>query len=259
MPGILLCGIQLNYEVKGQGEPILMLHGWGGCIDSFLPVTNALSQNRCVYSIDFPGHGKTPEPDTAWCVDEYCALTIAFIEQVIKGKCSIIAHSFGGRVAIMLSAKRPQLVDKLVLCDSAGLIPKRSAGYYFKVYRYKLMKKAAKNRIGTSLCKLFGVDVQKKIQNAGSSDYRNLSEKMKKVFVRVVNQDLFGYLKDIKASTLLIWGSEDVDTPLEFGKIMEKEIPDAGLVVFEGAGHFSYLEQFGRFMAVVRHFLGGTN
>ena len=80
---------------------------------------------------------------------------------------------------------------------------------------------------------------------------------MKKVFVRVVNQDLRPYLKGIKAPTLLIWGCEDRDTPLSFAHIMEAEIPDAGLVVFEGAGHFSYLDEFQRFCPIVSVFFGG--
>jgi len=63
----------------------------------------------------------------------------------------------------------------------------------------------------------------------------------------------------MKQSTLLIWGDQDTETPLEFGKEMEKLIPDAGLVIFEGGGHFAYLEQIGRFNRVVSYFLSEVN
>lgn len=230
-----------------------MLHGHGGCIGSFAPVANFLAASYKVVSIDFPGYGKSEEPPVPWSIREYAELTNKIIKQLEIAPCSLIAHSFGGRVAILLAAQYPQNVDKLVLCDSAGLIPKRSASYYVKIYSYKLAKKISKNAFFNSL---FGIE--KRMKNAGSSDYRQLSPMMRATFVRVVNQNLRGHLKHIKAPTLLIWGSEDQDTPLYFAKIMEKEIPDAGLVVFEGAGHFSYLDDLQRFNAILSVFMGGN-
>lgn len=78
---------------------------------------------------------------------------------------------------------------------------------------------------------------------------------MRKTFVKVISQDLRSCLKNIKASTLLVFGENDQDTPLWQGQIMEKEIPDAGLVVFEGDDHFAYLRQWPRFTQVVKAFL----
>ena len=245
-------GVPVNYEIKGQGSPVLLLHGWGGCIGSFAPVAEVFSANYQTVSLDFPGHGLTPEPPEAWSVTEYMEMTAQFIRRMDLGACDIIAHSFGGRVAILLSATYPELVHKLVLCDSAGLIPRRGLKYKLRVARHKLGKKLA--RIGW-IDRL--LHLTERARNAGSADYRALSDSMKKVFVRVVNQDLRPYLKGIKAPTLLIWGSEDRDTPLSFAHIMEAEIPDAGLVVFEGAGHFSYLDEFQRFCPIVSVFFGG--
>ena len=100
-----------------------------------------------------------------------------------------------------------------------------------------------------------GIDVQKRVQNAGSSDYKQLSGVMRQTFVKVVNQDLTPYLKNIRSSSLLVYGAQDTDTPVRFGKIMEKKIPDAGLVVLDNAGHFSYLDQFPRYISIVKVFL----
>jgi len=78
---------------------------------------------------------------------------------------------------------------------------------------------------------------------------------MKKTFVKVINQDLTPLLPDIQASTLLIWGEKDTETPLWMGQKMEQDIPDAGLVIFENDDHFAYLHQWQRFVTVVRAFL----
>ena len=89
----------------------------------------------------------------------------------------------------------------------------------------------------------------------GSADYNALDDEMKKTFVKVVSQDLSPLLPKIQASTLLIWGENDTETPLWMGQKMEQEIKDAGLVIFENDGHFAYLRQWQRFVTVVRAFL----
>ena len=61
-------GVKLYYEKSGSGAPLLLLHGWGGRADSFLPVTRDFSQARTVYAVDFPGHGNSPEPPQPWSV-----------------------------------------------------------------------------------------------------------------------------------------------------------------------------------------------
>jgi pimeloyl-ACP methyl ester carboxylesterase len=79
---------------------------------------------------------------------------------------------------------------------------------------------------------------------------------MRPILVKVVNEDLAGLLPTITSSTLLVWGSDDDAVPLTHARKMESAIPDAGLVVFEGAGHFAYLDDPQRFCRVIRHFLG---
>jgi pimeloyl-ACP methyl ester carboxylesterase len=120
-----------------------------------------------------------------------------------------------------------------------------------------LAKRISRGKAVKRVLLALGVDVDKRVKSAGSADYRALSDEMRRVFVRVVNQDLKMYLPMIKSPSLLIWGENDMDTPVEFARIMEKKIPDAGLVVFPGAGHYSFLDRFGQYITVVRTFFGG--
>lgn len=250
-------GIRTNAQITGAGEPVLLLHGWGAQIESFAPVIFALQKYRRVIALDFPGFGKSGYPDKSWTVADYMEFTAAFLRQIGEKKVDIVCHSFGGRVTIMLAAIYPQLVGKIVFVDAAGIRPRRKPKYYIKIWSYKLTKKIARVNWLAGALKAIGVDVQKRIQSAGSSDYKALPDHMKKTFVNVVNQDLSGYLKDIKSPSLLIWGENDMDTPVLYGRKMEKEIADAGLVVLKNAGHFSYLDQFPQFIAVVNSFFGG--
>jgi len=77
----------------------------------------------------------------------------------------------------------------------------------------------------------------------GSADYAAASPMMRQCLVRVVNEDLSHLLPTITPPTLLVWGENDTATPLADGQRMEKEIPNAGLAVIRGAGHFSFVEQ----------------
>lgn len=239
--------LNIFYKRVGSGYPVLLLHGWGGNADSFFPVLNHLRSRFEVYAVDLPGFGRSSIPPGVWGVEEYADMVYRFLRELKIDKAHIVAHSFGGRVAIVLSALHPEVVDKLVLVNSAGLIPKRSFKYYIKVYSFKLLK-----RIYT----LLGKDLEPLYERYGSKDYKEAGE-LRAIFKRIVNQDLRKYLPMIKAETLLVWGDQDRETPLYFGKVMEREIPNAKLVVFEGAGHFSYLDRLTDFNLLVYKFLEG--
>jgi pimeloyl-ACP methyl ester carboxylesterase len=81
---------------------------------------------------------------------------------------------------------------------------------------------------------------------------------MRQTFVNVVNEDLFPLAAQVKVSTLLFWGDKDEDTPLWMGEKLEQAIPDAGLIVHEGAGHYAYLEKLAETVRVMDYFFKQT-
>lgn len=254
---ITVDGTKINYEQQGEGADILVLHGWGASIQTMRPVIDALAARWRVTAPDFPGFGQSGPPPGHFGVPEYAGLVCRFLRQLGIQKTHIVCHSFGARVTIMLAAAHPEMVDKIVFTGAAGLRKRRTAGYWLRVYGYKAAKRISRGRVIRRLLKPLGIDVDARVKNAGSQDYRALDESMKKVFVRVVNLTLEGFLKDIQSPSLLIWGENDQDTPLCFGRTMEKLIPDAGLVVLGGAGHYAFLECFPRFIRIVITFFGG--
>jgi len=254
-------GQNLHYERQGAGKPLLLLHGWGGQIESWLPLVRDFSGEREVIALDFPGFGRSPEPKTPWSVTEYMELTAAFLRQLDIIGVDIVAHSFGGRVAILLAATYPELAGKLVLTGAAGLIASPNRKRKARTTLYKALKGAVESAPARVLCGEKRVEAFREalIQKFGSADYRALSPTMRPTFNRIIHQDLRPYLPKIQSPALLVWGARDEQTPLWMGQIMEKEIPDAGLVVFEGAGHFAYLDRYADFRAIVRKFLEESN
>ena len=247
--------IDLFYKVIGQGPPVLMLHGWGGCADSFAPVSQRLANLFTVYAIDFPGHGQSSWPKEPWHVQDYADVVRRFMREMGLEGCYVVAHSFGCRVVLKLASQEPALFKKIVFTGGAGIRPKRDFAYYRRIYAYKFAKHMAEHRFGVWLYKLFGVDVKAKVENAGSEEYKALPEHMRHTFSNIVNEDLTPCLEKIKAPTLLLWGTEDTATPLWMGELMEEKIPDAGLIKLEGGSHFAYLEHLEQFLTVVIYFL----
>lgn len=242
-------GLKIYYEVAGSGKPIVLLHGWGGQVESFKPVFAHLAKTYKVCALDLPGFGRSEMPPESWNVGSYTLFLTSFLESVGIDKASIVAHSFGGRIAIMLAATFPEKVEKLILVDSAG-IRLKGIKYYRRVFLAKT---------GRFLFHLFGKKGEKAKQIlyrfAGSKDYLEAG-KMRGTLVKVVSEDLRSILPKIVAPTLLVWGEHDTETPLVHGKIMQKAIKDSGLVVLKKAGHFSYLDQFSQFCLILSNFLG---
>lgn len=254
-----ISGCNLYYEQYGQrndaSPELLFLHGWGCDSSIFSFIASDFARSTRVTLLDFPGHGKSGEPSEAWGVPEYAMQLKAFLDQMAIDKVSIVAHSFGGRVAIYLASQYPEYVGKLLMTGAAGIKKPASESQQKRTKRFKRYQALWENVKKIGPLRGAAEAAQAKLRNRyGSPDYVKLNENMRKTFVKVISQDLLPMLSGIRAPTLLIWGSDDTETPLWMGQTMESEIPDAGLVVFEGASHFAFLEQWQRFLLIARQF-----
>lgn len=247
--------IPVNYIDEGCGDVILLLHGWGSNITLFEGIIKTLSPRHRVIAPDMPGFGKTPEPPKAWCVDDYVDFVMKFMESLKLTEVSILVHSFGGRVLFKMNAreKLPYTIRKVVLIDSAGIMPKKTWRQKASLRLYKAARCIMSTKVLHFLYPDAVEDMRKK---RGSADYNNATPTMRATLVKVVNEDLEPLIPLIKCPTLLIWGDADTATPIADAKTMERLIEDAGLVVCEGAGHYSFLEQSAKVHGALQSFLG---
>jgi pimeloyl-ACP methyl ester carboxylesterase len=204
---------------------------------------------------DFPGFGSTPPPSTAWSVNDYAVWVVHVLDSLNISQAHVIGHSHGGRVAIKLASEWPERVAKLVLADSAGIRPKHTLKYWVQVRTFKTLRWLSRVAIVPPPLRAW---TSSRVEQRGSPDYQQAAGTVRASLVRVVNEDLRDLLPHIQAPTLLVWGENDEDTPLADGQLMEKLIPDAGLVVLKEAGHYAYLEQSAYFCRIVETFFRGT-
>lgn len=251
---IEVCGTKIVYDVTGSGKPLILMHGWGCNSSTVSGIAAVAAQTHTVYNLDLPGHGQSPEPKEVWGVEEYTAAIEELVTRLGLENPVIIGHSFGGRIGILYASRNK--VDKLILVDAAGVKPRRSLKYYYKVYTFKAIKNILNIFLGKEKAKPIIENFRAK---RGSADYAAASPMMKQILSKSVNQDLRSYMPNISAPTLLIWGENDTATPMRDARIMERLIPNAGLVSFAGCGHYSFLDNSARFASVLRSFLKSTN
>ena len=251
-------GRKIQYIDEGAGPVVLLLHGWAAPAETYRLIINHLSAYCRVVAPNMPGCGGSEEPPAAWCVDDYADFTLRFAAQLGIDEAVLMGHSYGGRIIIKLLSRPdcPLQVKKAVLIDAAGIKPKHGPDYYARVYTYKAGKFLLQL---PGIRALFPNALERLRSKHGSADYRNASPVMRETMVRSIQEDLTPLLPRIRASTLLIWGEKDTATPLADGRLMEARIPDAGLVVLAGAGHFSFADQWGQCSRVLDAFLKSTH
>lgn len=233
-------GVFVNYTDVGSGEAVVLLHGWGQNIQMMEPIGNNLVNKRVVI-IDLPGHGKSEEPKEAWTVYDYASCIHTLLTNLKIDEPILIGHSFGGKISLVYASKYKTKKVIGLACPFKKQIVKLS----FKTKALKFAKKIP------VLNKLEGFAKK----HIGSTDYKNASEMMRKVLVKHINTDISDEVTKIKCPSLLIWGTMDAAVSLEDGKQLEKLIPNAGLVIYDGCTHYAYLERLNQTINVLRSFI----
>ena len=253
---ISIDGYDISYKISGpeDAEILVVLQGWGTEMGLYDSVAAAVSDKYRVIQFDLPGFGASDEPREPWNVDAYADFFCSFMEALGIKKAVLLGHSYGGRVIIKLAAREsiPFEIEKIVLVDSAGVMPERSASQKFKVRMYKIKRTFLTSKPVHSM---FPEVIDYWMSKQGSEDYRNASPMMKKCLVMAVNEDLQHLMPSVKQEVLLVWGDLDMDTPISDAHRMEEKMPNAALVVLEGTDHFSFLYKPVEFRGILRAFL----
>ena len=233
--------IDVNYIQYGEGKDIVLLHGWGQNIEMMKPLGDPLSSHFRITILDLPGFGQTSTPETPWTIYKYEEFLEHFLQEIGVENPILMGHSFGGRVAILYASLN--IVPKLILFGAPCI--RHEEKLSLKVRMLKSAKKLpGMNKVG---------DFMKNY--IGSRDYKAASPIMRETLVKVVNEDLSSAALKITCPTLLIWGDNDEEAPLEEAKELESIMEDAGLIVLKGCSHYAYLEALNQVLSILNNFL----
>lgn len=243
--------MRLHYKILGEGGGwVVMLHGWGGDHTHWLAVAEPLSRYCQVMLLDLPGFGQSPEPPSPWGTVDYATEVARLLSSEACSPAILIGHSFGGRIALRLAVDYPHLVTSLILIGATGVKRKRKFKTRVKILLAKGLKLVGDGLGGgvQSLCE----QVRERL---GSPDWRNATPVMRAIASRIINEDMTPLLPRVSSPTLLIWGQDDKETPLEMGKRLQQAIPNSTLVVIPQAGHFPHWEKRGEVLSHIWKFI----
>ncbi len=249
---IIIDGLNISYLDEGEGTAVLLLHGWGSSKEVYRGIINTLKGRCRLIAPDFPGCGGSDTMTAPWTLDDYCSFVLKFLDALNIENPIMMGHSHGGRVTLYMTAKGMLNPEKIVLLDAAGLIPKKTLKQKFRAKSFKAIKGA----LTLPVIKNYSAGLLDKARrHYGSADYNAAPEVLRKTLVSLVNTDIRDVLPNIKCPSLLIWGDLDTATPLSDAKIIEQLIPDAGLCVLKGTGHFSFCEKPYDAAAIINSFI----
>ncbi len=216
------------------------MHGYLADKKSFFCQYPFFNREFNVFALDFKGFGENKGMEYPYSLDDYVLQLVQFMQENDIVRPHVIAHSFGARVALKAIYNNPDIFDRIVLTGAAGLKPKKTFRKTVKKGLFSLFKKFVQ---------------REKLTKFYSKDYIMLDSVMKESFKKIISEHLNYVLPCIKNKTLLVFGSNDKETPLYMAKYFKRNITDSRLCIINGAGHFAFIDKSNKFNVEVREFL----
>lgn len=206
--------------------PILFLHGWGVGIDPYQEVLNAMCQRHKVIAPYLPGFGKSSGASSTWDYNDYANFIIAFLDKLQLKKVHLIGHSLGGGISATIAASMPNLVQSVILVDSTG-IPVEPIPKVLLQRTIEMTAQAPQVRY-PQIVQVF---------QAFSYNLFLRTENTIRALLLSLEKDLKPILPKIESPCLLVWGANDLTTPLNAAQEFSRLIPGSKLIVIDGVYH----------------------
>lgn len=223
MSKVKINDINMYYEIHGEGEPLIMIMGWGGNITTFgIPeLISKYSQKYKVIAFDNRGAGRTDKPDMSYSVEMMAEDTIGLMDALGIEKAHINGTSFGGRIGMVMAAKYPERVNGLILHVTVARLTSK-------------LKNAVNSSLETEESRK---EELKKAEMLFQMEYPPTHESYLRQLEAGAIFDGRKFLDDIKAPTLIVNGTNDYFVPIECTKELAASIKDSKLVLVEGGDH----------------------
>lgn len=249
---------KIHYTSSGEGEPIILLHGFLENLSMWESLEANLSKTHQVFCLDLPGHGETDAIGYIHSMEDYAALILAFAEYKKLETFSLFGHSMGGYVALALAEFRSEKIKKLILLNSSSLADSEDK----KTERDRavtMIQKYPEAFISMAVKHLFLPKDQKRLS---SEIYTAITEAKKCSQQGIINtlkgmrnrKDRTEVLSQISNKSLIILGKEDKVINFEKTKTVAEQA-GVPLKILPG-GHMSYIEHPKLLLETVQEFLG---
>jgi pimeloyl-ACP methyl ester carboxylesterase len=263
--------MELHYETYGQGKPIIFLHGLGGTLYTWRHLVGPLAPHYRLILIDLKGAGESPKPfDDKYSMADQAELVYRFIRQNDMRSVTLVGHSFGGGVALMVALKLthqdPSRLSQLILIDTISYPQKLPL--VIRMLRMPILgwlglhlvpDKTKVRNIMESLyydgSKINREDVEAYSAPLASPGAKYAFQQTARQIIPDHIDEIIGMYPQIQVPTLIIWGREDKIIPLENGMRLHEAMKNSQLVVIDRCGHDPPDERPKKLVEVIGEFL----
>lgn len=257
-------GGDIHVEERGQGQPLLMLHGLGAHIESMRPEIERLGELRRVIAIDSRGHGRSTRPEM-YTLDDHVSDVLGVMDGLGLDTADVMGTSMGSYVAQGVATRAPQRISKLVLVVPKASGTMSSVARFIGEHAAELEGKSDGEVLAFIGDRMFAPTTPPEVRalrEQGVQRDMELGLTLTPAQFQAANRALEGFdfrpaLPDIKADTLVISGRHDPLNPPAEGEVIAGLIPRARMVVLERSGHLPGLEEPDRLLEIIRAFLQG--
>ena len=236
--------------MKNNQKKLIVLPGWGGSKKTWNEFIVLSKGHFDLKIIELPCFGNEPCPTNIWGVEEYAQFVIESLKD--EKDYTLLGHSFGGQVASYIAANDLLPINKLILTGAACIRKPNS----IKKSIIKGIAKCIKLFFSIfGLKKIFGLLKPLLYKLIGLSDYNEATGIKKEILKKVVTQDLSDILPNIKTKTLVIWGSKDSYVSVKAGKTIAKLIPNADIIIYDGARHGLHIDSTQKLIQDIKKFI----
>jgi 4,5:9,10-diseco-3-hydroxy-5,9,17-trioxoandrosta-1(10),2-diene-4-oate hydrolase len=258
-----LDGLRIRYVRKGDGPPVLLLHGIASSLYTWKDVLPALAARHDVVAMDLPGFGDSAVPDHASGAGAMRSV-VALLDRLGLARVSIVGNSLGGALAVAIAAGGPDRVDRVVLIDAAG--------YNFATADRPLLLRMAgaipapvlealpvRPMVSLGLRQVFHDDAlvtaDKVAEYVAPMRRPGASAALHQLLLGTDDLHFPGVIREVRAPTLILWGRYDAWIPPRDAERFAADIPGARVVMLE-AGHMPQEERPAETAARIEEFLG---
>jgi pimeloyl-ACP methyl ester carboxylesterase len=267
-------GCRICYIDEGQGRPLLFVHGIGGSMTNWAPTVEWFRKSYRVIALDLPCHARSSMVETDGSLEFYALAIRGLLTSIGIDRVSVVGNSLGGLITIHLALNHPEMIENMVLVDTAGAhrfpaLLKRA----FRMTPPGLLKKVllfsisylARYRFFYRLAGIYELNEYTRVllDEAVATAYRPDLDRYLESYMRTartaLNVSYHDRLGEICKPTLIVWGQKDLGIPLKVGQEVNRMIKGSYLVSIPRAAHVPQLDQPELFNRALSRFLVGAS
>ncbi|MFZ6723295.1 alpha/beta fold hydrolase [Undibacterium sp. Ji49W] len=238
--------LELYYEEYGAGQPLVLLHGFGGCVQNWHPFIDALAEHYRLILVDLPGHGHSTNPDNKFTHRQAASDVFLLLDKLGIYRFSAMGMSTGAMTLLHMASSQASRIHAMVLISATTHFPDQARAIMRRA-SFGTMPQPVRDMY--SECAKRGDEQIRQLItqfNAFHQDYDDMN---------FTAQSLSG----ITARTLIVHGDRDAFFPVEIPVNIYRSIPDAALWIIPGGDHVPVFDPNVPFVATALRFLVGAN